>query len=829
MHEESILDVDIFRLSNQVLDRYPEVETFDDFSFYRVLERIGRGGMGEVFLAEDTRTCRRVALKFIRDSWREPDLGRRFQREIVNLAQLEHPSIARLYESGVHPNGTPYFSMEYVEGKPIDQYCDERSYSTAERVRLFQSVCEAVQYAHSRAVVHLDLKPSNILVTTDGEPKLLDFGVAKRLEDLEESVGPTQTQVRFTPAFAAPEQILRQPVGTFTDVYALGVVLYMLLCGRPPIELAEATPGQAEALMKDEHDPLKPSDIAQRMATSKWVWDDIDVLCLKALKKKIDERYHSVVELSQDIERLLRGEALNARPDSFVYKLGKFARRNWRTLAASAGILALISSLTVFYLVRIARARDAVLAQAARTQRIQRFMFDLFGGNADAGPPTGLAVSALLENGVRDAQALGNDPTLQGDLYDTLGGIYQSLGELDRAEALFRLALDRRKLTFGADSQQTAESLIALSALRIDQAKFAEAELLGHQALDMLGHRLPPDHPDVAKALTNLGAVFLHAGKLNEGVKVLEAAVQILSKSPADQADLIEALTQLANCHNHLGQNVAADALFVRILSLDRPMYGDHHPHIAEDLSNLSQSREGLGKFADAERFERESIEIEQNWYGRAHIETALQLEALGKTLIREGRYNEGAAYLREALPIQERNVGKVHPFVELAVQWLGVAALKKGNLDDAESYFQRAAEITHSVYGDGNAHQGAVIACSGEVAAARNDSAKAEVLFRRAIGLLSTPEAPNPALAAKARIDLADVLIREHRYSEAEPELLAGYEVVTSEDRNMPDSAADARRDLAIVYKALNKPAQAERFDTELIGKQSPQTPNRQ
>jgi len=803
MLDVSILDVDIFSLSNQVLDHYPDLGDFDDFGAYRIIERVGRGGMGEVFLAEDARASRQVALKFIRDSWKEPDLGRKFQREIVNLAQLEHPSIGRLYESGVHPNGTPYFSMEYVEGKPIDQYCDERNYSLTERLRLFHAVCAAVDYAHSRAIVHLDLKPSNILVTADGVPKLLDFGVAKRLEELGESAGPVQTQIRFTPAFAAPEQVLRKPVGTFTDVYALGVVLYVLLCGKPPIDLAAATPGEAETLMQDGRDPARPSASA-RLIASKPAWADIDVLCLKALKKCVDERYHSVVELAQDIERFLNGEPLKARPDSFGYKLGKFVRRNSKTLIAAAAVLVLISTLTVFYLVRMARARDAVLVQAARAQRIQHFMFNLFGGDADAGPPDGLKVTTLLENGVRQAGALDHDAALQGDLYDTLGGIYQSLGQLDRAESLFRIALERRKSAFGADSRQVAESLMALSGVRIDQAKFAEAELLGRQALDLLRRKLPPGDPEVAKALTNLGAAYFHAGNLTDGVKVLQRAVEILSKNFADQADLIEALTQLANCENHLGHNVAADALFVRILSLDRPIYGDHHPHVAEDLSNLSQSREGLGKFADAERFEREALQIEDSWYGRDHIETALQLEALGKTLIREHRYDEGAAYLREALAIQEWHVGKVHPFVEVAVQWLGIAAMKKGNFDEADSYFRRAAEIMHAIFGDGNAHQGTVVACFGELAAARNDYPKAETLFREAIRLLSLPEAPRVAQAAKARIGLGDVLVHEHRYAEAEPELLAGYKVVTSKDSNMPDSAADARRDLAIVYKAL-------------------------
>ena len=247
MDDSSILDCDLFALTGRVLDVYPEATPFDAFGPYRLLEPIGRGGAGEVFLAEDQNSGRRVAIKFLRNVWFDPDRHRLFSREIQMLARLEHPSIARLYEIGVHPNGAPYFAMEYVEGLALDRYVQERGCSLKEKLSLFRSICDAVQYAHGRAVVHLDLKPSNILVKEDCTPKLLDFGIAKHLEDPGEPVN--QTELRCTPAFAAPEQIRREPVGTYTDVYSLGVILYQLLTGRHPYLTADSPAPELETMV----------------------------------------------------------------------------------------------------------------------------------------------------------------------------------------------------------------------------------------------------------------------------------------------------------------------------------------------------------------------------------------------------------------------------------------------------------------------------------------------------------------------------------------------------------------------------------------------------
>ncbi|MGI8744055.1 MAG: serine/threonine protein kinase [Bryobacteraceae bacterium] len=259
----SILDSDAFEVAKRMLDSLPEPIRFEDFGPYRIERLIGKGGMGEVFLAKNEAADRWVAIKSLRHEWAEPGLRERFTREIKTLGRLEHSYIARLYEAGVHPNGTPYFVMEYVEGKPLDEYCRERKCSVEERLRLFYSVCEAVQYAHSRLVVHRDLKPSNIFIKEDGTPKLLDFGIAKQLENLDEAGSQTQTELRFTRAYAAPEQLRREPVGVYTDVYTLGVILYELLAQKPPFDFEECTPVEAEIIITSERNrkSLQPRQV----------------------------------------------------------------------------------------------------------------------------------------------------------------------------------------------------------------------------------------------------------------------------------------------------------------------------------------------------------------------------------------------------------------------------------------------------------------------------------------------------------------------------------------------------------------------------------------
>ena len=381
--EHPLLDRDVAHVAEHLLAKGKHAALpIEEFGRYRVKQVLGEGGMGVVYLAERDDLGSLAAIKILRDAWLSPARRERFANEQRTLAQLNHPSIARLYNADALPDGTPWFVMEYVEGVPLTEYCTAHACTIAERLTLFRAVCEAVQHAHRHLIIHRDLKPSNILVSSEGAVKLLDFGIAKQLDTLDPHANPTLTGLRLmTPAYAAPEQMRGGFAGVLSDVYSLGVVLYELLTGRLPFDLAHRSPAEAEAMIV-EHEPVRPSAVARRIAAvssaetrirsvSKTAWADLDVLCLRAIHKDPQRRYRSVEALARDIDHYLEGEPLEARPDSAGYRLGKFARRNSRALSAALATLMIIVALTVFYTVRLASARNAALAEAARTMRIQ--------------------------------------------------------------------------------------------------------------------------------------------------------------------------------------------------------------------------------------------------------------------------------------------------------------------------------------------------------------------------------------------------------------------------------------------------------------------------
>src|SRR3989475_6058823 len=359
---DSLLDRDVAHVAGQVLEqRIPPALLDQDFGPSRMKRVLGAGGMGVVYLAERADLGSVAAIKILRDAWLSPDRRERFASEQRALAQLNHPAIARLYDASTLPDGTPWFVMEYVEGVPLTQFCQEHASTIPERLRLFRAVCEAVEHAHRHLIVHRDLKPSNILVTPDGSVKLLDFGIAKQLDSLDGPLDQTKTGLRLmTPAYAAPEQIRCERVGIHTDIYTLGVVLYELLTGRLPFDLSNRTPGEAETVIV-EQGPERPSAAARETAAggsslpsvSKRAWADLDVLCLSAMRKEPERRYRTVEALIRDVDHYLAGEPLEARPDTLGYRLGKYVRRQWRPVSAAAASFIIVISLVVFYTVRL--------------------------------------------------------------------------------------------------------------------------------------------------------------------------------------------------------------------------------------------------------------------------------------------------------------------------------------------------------------------------------------------------------------------------------------------------------------------------------------------
>src|SRR6185312_5174315 len=540
-----------------------------------------------------------AAIKILRDAWLSPARRERFASEQRTLAQLNHPLIARLYDADTLADGTPWFVMEYVDGVPLTDYCRHRDSPMPDRLRLFRSVCEAVQHAHGHAIIHRDLKPSNIFVMQDGTVKLLDFGIAKHLDVDATETDHTRTGLRLmTPAYAAPEQLRAGRVGIHTDIYSLGVVLYELLTGRLPFDVAHRTPAEVETLIA-EHDPVKPSAVARRRlehegaearlpAASKSQWDDLDVICLTAMHKEPDRRYVTVDALIRDIDRYLAGEPLEARRDSVRYRTGKFLRRNWRPVSVGAAVFVAIVGLVVFYTVRLTNARNIALGEATRAQRIQGYMVSLFeGGDADVAPADSLKVVTMVDRGLKEARALDAVPESQAELYETLGSIYQQLGNYDRADTLLRASLAERRALFQSDNPDIANSLLALGLLFDARAQYDSAEILIRQALAMQQRALPHGDPAIAKTTSALGRLFEDQGRYPDAIATLDQAVQLLSARGSQPSDLDAAITELANAHFYAGHYAISDSLNQRALLMDRSLYGPRHPNVADDLINL--------------------------------------------------------------------------------------------------------------------------------------------------------------------------------------------------------------------------------------------------
>jgi serine/threonine protein kinase len=824
----SMLDGDIAHVAHHILNEpVAALPPFKEFGPYRIQRALGEGGMGVVYLAERDDLGSQVAIKVLRDAWLSPARRDLFAAEQSTLAQLNHPSIARLYDADTSPDGSPFFVMEYVEGVPLTVYCDKNNCSIHGRLRLFRSVCEAVLYAHQHAVIHRDLKPSNVLVKNDETLRLLDFGISKHLESFGDSAR-TMTAVRLmTPAYAAPEQIRGEQVGIHTDVYSLGVILYELLAGRLPFDVSNQTPAQAEKIVTQQ-EPEKPSTVADRIfrlpqrsedasPASKAEWADLDVLCLSAMHKDPQRRYRSVEALIRDIDHYLHGEPLEAQPDTLSYRVRKFVTRNRQPVVAAAAVFTLVVGLVIFFTVRLAIARNAALAEAARTQRIQKFMTNLFqGGDASAAPAESLRVVTLLDRGVQEAQSLNAEPQVQADLYETLGTIYQKLGKLDQANTLLNSSLEERKSLYGADAAQVAESMVALGLLRDDQAQLPEAERIVREGLAMSKRHLPPNHPAVAKATAALGKVLEDRGSYDEAIKTLDEAVRLQSTKGAATPELAVSLFELANTHFYAGHYDVSESINERLLPMYRQVYGERHPRVADVLINLGAIKFDLGHYPEAENFDRQALDIVQVWYGKDNPETASDLTLLARALVREGRYDEAVDLLQQSLAIKERVYGKVHPTVASTLNELGSAALLQHKNDVAEKDFLRMVDIYRQVYGEHHYLFAVALSNLGSVYSSREEWPRAEKVYRQVIPIFTESQSANHINTGVARIKLGRTLLRQNRFAEAEAETRPGYEILVKQMDLKVSWLVNARKDLAEEYDALKQAEQAAKFRAE-------------
>jgi serine/threonine-protein kinase len=664
---------------------------------YQIVREIGRGGMGAVFLAvrADGAFDQRVALKLVGTGPLSEEETRRFLRERRILASLEHPNIARLVDGGVTEEGRPYFAMEYVEGVSITAFCRTRHLGIDQRLRLVIDTCSAVDAAHSQLVVHRDLKPSNILVSSEGRVKLLDFGIAKLLDQPSTPVAEHTVVRAMTPEYASPEQIQGTAITMATDVYGLGMILYELLTDRRPYTVDRATDLSA-AIVHQE--PLPPSAAVRRaggetthgVSTSRVyrrLRGDLDTIALTALHKDPTRRYRSADALREDVERYLAHRPIRARRDSRVYRMRRFARRHVVGVVAAALILL---SLTGGLAGTLWQARLAS-EQARRALATQAFMASVFRVS-DQGGLTGRTITAgeILERGAqRVERELASTPDVQADVLTLIGRLFVQLGLYADARPLLERALALRRRLYGESGKETGETLVAIGVLETREGNYAAAARTLNEALAVVT-RTAGSGATTADILSHLAAVQMELGQHASAVESAERVralreAQLGNRDPA----VAGSLALLARAYRGMGDTARAD-------SLDRLAANilDSSPDTPEVIAikaGLATASFDRGDYVRAEALQRGALAAARHVLGPDHPDTLTLLSSLGATLSRQGRWLAGEVLLREALDAQQIRVGEHHPSLVADLSALAWTVRQLGRLDEAEHYYRQA------------------------------------------------------------------------------------------------------------------------------------------
>ncbi len=731
----------------------PDLRLPHAIATYTLVREIGRGGMGRVYAAEQAGTGRRVAVKLLRPLASTLSL-RRFRVEQRILAGLEHAGIARLYDAGTTAQGVPYLVMEYVQGVNLLAYCEAHRLSVTERLRLFEQVCHAVQYAHQHLVVHRDLKPSNILISEGGEPKLLDFGIAKLLSEGydEEEVGATLTGLRLmTPDYASPEQVRGESVTTASDVYSLGVVLYELLTTERPYRLTTRNAYELERSVL-EQTPTRPSRVAPT-ASAAALRGDLDNILLKALAKEPAQRYASADDLADDLERHLAGLPVRARPDTLRYRARKFVgRHRWAVASGAAVAAALIVALviTVVAVVNARRERDRSTARLADVRALANvFLFDVEQQIRDLSGATA-ARQLLVKTGLgyldRLAADAGDDPSLLRELangYDRLGDVQgallqSNLGQSEAALASYQKASSfRRRLVQPAlnpDAVALRES--ARGELRLSQAMFQigrtkEAPEHSALAVELLTRAVSTAargeaEAERAEALVTHGYLLAVTGDLSNGLNACRKAVAFYEALPPARLSeknlggryafaLFRTIQLLGELPDNQGLTEAL-GLAPRVIEMDRrllaaePQSAGLRRGLARDLAKLGDLQAASGRHADAvaafteaNRLSAEDVARDQN-DRLARRAVAMTMVQEAGSLVAMRRYDEARARLEPAIDQVERllaqdsrNVTVQFTFIEAAVLLTDVAAAGTGTRAGVATFARARAMLERS------------------------------------------------------------------------------------------------------------------------------------
>ena len=813
---------------------------------YLLLSLLGEGGFGTVWLAERREPfVQRVALKVVKQGMDSRAVLGRFEQERQSLALMQHPNIAKVLDGGLTEGGQPYFVMEYVKGRPITEFCDSRRLTIRERLALFRQVCEAVQHAHQKGVIHRDLKPGNILAfDVERAPpgvKVIDFGVAKAATPgaAAHSVFTELGQMVGTLEYMSPEQAdgNTEQVDTRSDVYSLGVVLYELLTGVTPLDIHQVRDRGYREMQRliSETDPPPPSTRLSSISDAqlkariiearrqsepdlrRCLRSELEWIPLLAMRKEPNSRYQSAMELARDIDRYLAGDALHAGPPSLAYRLRKVVRRH-RGLVA--GVAAVSASLLVGLGMALWQWQVAVRAsamaerKAAEATAVKDFVTQsLVSGDPMQGGRRDFTVAQAMKQAIEslDRGTLKDQPEAEAELQRTIALILEGNAELEQAALIAQRAAATMERVHGPRSAERARCVDALGKIRMAQGRYPEAEERFREALEIRRETLGEDDAWVGVSLNNVAETLRLTGRPDEATPLYERGITIQTARLGPDAESVnQAVNNLAIVLVDQGRFAEAQRLFESTLASRRRTLGPRHPKTASAIANLGALHDVALRPDLARPLFEEALAIRVEVLGPDHPIVAETLNNLGSCEMSLGDPRKALEHFERALQSWERSLGPDHPDVAMALGNVASARIPLGQLEQAERDLKRTMEIQIRALGPDHPDLAFVINTLGKVRLQAGDPVGAERLHREALRVIEGVKVGHPDVGA-TRLDVAVALLRQGRAAESLPMAMSAIEITARHQGEDFPALAQCWATVAEIETALGHAAEAE------------------
>lgn len=796
------------------------------FGRYRILRLLGEGGMGAVYEAEQDLPHRTIALKVIRVGYADMQMLRRFETETQALGRLQHPGIAQIYDAGTAetPYGRqPYIAMELVRGQTLLAWCDEHQLTMRGRLELMAKICDAVQHAHQRGLIHRDLKPANILVGEDGQPKILDFGIARLTDsDAQATRQTSMGQIIGTLAYMSPEQVTGDPdeLDTRSDVYTLGVILYELLAGKPPYEIGKQIHETMRTIREKE-------PIALRIV-NRTFRGDIETIVAKALEKDKTRRYGSAAELAADIRRYLHDEPIVARPASATYQIHKFARRHKALVGGIAAVFAVLVLGVVastWEAVQARRAQRRAQQETAVAQAVNEFLQkDLLGQASaynQAKPDPTTTVRTVLDRAAENiGNRFGQQPEVEAAIRETIGDAYIGLGLYPAARQQLQPALELDRRSVGPENPKTLQVLTKLGyAFGLEQ-KYPESEKLLLQATRLDGKVLGADNRQTLTAMDRLAWLYFSQGKYGKSEAILRPMVDVDRRLfGPDDSDTLTAMSGLALDYGEEGKYADAEKIHRQLVDIDRRRLGPDNPKTIIEMGNLAMVYKIMGQYANAEALDRDALERARRILGPENRTTLSDLFELAEVMMSEGKFGQAEPLLQQVIDANRRAVGPDAPSTIQAMNTLAGDYEEQGKFAQAEPLMQQTAASDRRVLGPDHPHTLYDISNLAELYTEEGKYAKAESMYPQAIENARRVLGPGDRLTTYTEWAQGILYLHEGKYGLAEVSIA---EALAAQRHSFGDSnplTVQSMGDLALVYVLEGKYAQAEPLAREALG----------